>query len=43
MEVTLPGMMTEDREVQPEKAKWPMVVTPSGMEIDVREVQASKA
>ena len=35
MEATLPGMVIDSREVQSEKAHTPIVVTLSGMEIDV--------
>ena len=43
MLVTLSGMVTEVREVQPEKAEYPMLVTPFGMVTEVREVQFRKA
>lgn len=43
MAVTEVGMETEVREVQPEKAKNPMIFTEVGMETAVREVQEAKA
>ena len=43
MLVTLAGMLTEGREVQPEKAELPMLVTLSGIVTEVSEVQFRKA
>ena len=43
MLVTLLGMVTEVRLEQPEKALSPIEVTPSGIVIDVRLEQFSKA
>ena len=39
MEVTLEGMVTEARDVQPSNALYPMEVTPEGMVTEVRDVQ----
>ena len=39
MKVTLLGMVTEVRPVQPEKVELPMVVTLLGMVTEVRPVQ----
>ena len=43
MLVTLSGIVTEVREVQPEKAYDSMLVTPLPMATDVKPVQPSKA
>ena len=39
METTESGMVTEDREEQPEKALFPMEVTESGMVTEAKDVQ----
>ena len=36
MNVTLSGMMTEAKPLQPEKAELPIFVTPSGMTTEVK-------
>jgi hypothetical protein len=40
MEMTLPGMVMEVREVQWSNVPSPMEIIPSGMLTEVREVQA---
>ena len=43
MLVTLPGIVTEVKPVQLEKAAAPMLVTPSGIVTEVKLVQPLKA
>ena len=43
MDVTLPGMVTAEREEQPEKPPLPMEVTLPGMVTEAREEQPEKA
>ena len=40
MEVTLEGMVTEVRDVQPENASLPMEVTLEGMTMEARDVHS---